>query len=401
MVVEHEQVFGEFPEYEPGAYTFLLDYSPSAVGDGMEHRNSTMIATARASLKTPQGRSRALGTISHEYFHNWNVRRIRPVGLEPFDFTRANITCCLWVAEGFTQYYGPLLLYRAGLSENAPTAAPNQVINGSGRLVRSAVEMSEFAPFADGFTSSDPTDRNRTFISYYTYGSAIALALDLSLREKSAGKLSLDDYMKMLWIRYGKPPGRAPGMVGKPYSLRDLRDTLADLTHDRAFADTFFDKYVEGREVADYAHLLSLAGYTVKPSNPERGWIGQLGAGGFGGGGGGGGRGGRGGAQATSSDGLLVDAPTAFNTPLYEAGVDLDDTITSIDGAPATSESWAAIAKRKPGDKVSLGVLRRDGSKVTVIATLKADPALQTTSMDQLTEAQKAFREAWLGTKVK
>jgi C-terminal processing protease CtpA/Prc len=96
-----------------------------------------------------------------------------------------------------------------------------------------------------------------------------------------------------------------------------------------------------------------------------------------------------------------VDAPTAFNTPLYEAGVDLDDTITTIDGAPATRETFAAISKRKPGDKVSLGIVRRDGTKATVTATLKADPALQTTSMDTLTDAQKAFRESWLGTKVK
>jgi predicted metalloprotease with PDZ domain len=399
LVVEQEQVFGEFPEYEPGTYTFLLDYSPSAVGDGMEHRNSTMICSARLSLKTPEGRRRALGTISHEFFHNWNVRRIRPVGLEPFDFTRANVTCCLWVAEGFTQYYGPLLLYRAGLSQNAPTAPPNQVINGSGRTVRSAVEMSEFAVFADGFTSSDVNDRGRTFISYYTYGSAIALALDLSLREKSGGKLSLDDYMKMLWTRNGKPGGPAPGLVAKPYSLKDLRDDLADLTHDRAFADAFFDKYVEGRDVADYAHLLSLAGYIVKPSNPERAVIGSL-SGGFGGGGGG--RGGRGGEQVeSSSDGLLVSAPTGFNTPLYEAGVDLDDTITTIDGNKATRETWDAIAKHKPGDKIALGVLHRDGTKVNVSVTLKADPALQSSSVETLTDAQKAFREAWLGTKVK
>jgi predicted metalloprotease with PDZ domain len=398
LVVEQEQVFGEFPEYEPGAYTFLLDYSPSSVGDGMEHRNSTMIGGTRLSLKTPQGRTRALGTISHEFFHNWNVRRIRPVGLEPFDFARANITCCLWVAEGFTQYYGPLLLFRAGLSQNPPTAPPNQVINGSGRMVRSAVEMSEYAVFGDGATAADPTDRNRTFISYYTYGSAIALALDLSLREKSQGKLSLDDYMKLLWTVHGKPGGRAPGLVAKPYSLKDLRDDLAQLTNDRAFADNFFDKYVEGREVADYTHLLSLAGYIVKPANPDRPFIGQLG-GGFGGGGG---RGGRGGEQVESSPaGLPVTAPTAFNTPLYEAGVDMDDTITTIDGSAATSESWDAISKRKPGDKVALGILRRDGTKTTVTVTLKADPALQSTSAPTLTTEQQAFRDAWLHSKIR
>ncbi len=401
LVVEHEQVFGEFPEYEPGAYTFLLDYSTSSAGDGMEHRNSTMIGGPRLSLKTPAGRSRALGTISHEYFHNWNVRRIRPAGLEPFDFSRANITCCLWVAEGFTQYYGPLLLYRAGLSQNAPTQPPNQVINGSGRMVRSAVEMSEYAVFADGASAIDVTDRNRTFISYYTYGSAIALALDLSLREKSGGKISLDDYMKMLWLRFGKPGGKPPGMVAKPYTLKDLRDTLADLSKDRPWADSFFDKYVEGREIADYAHLMSLAGYVVKPANPGRPFIGSLG--GFGGGGGGGGRGGRGGGEPVeaSPDGLPVTAPTAFNTPLYEAGVDLDDTITTIDGAAATRESWDGIMRKKPGDKVMLGILRRDGTKTTVTVTLRADPALESSSADPLTDAQKAFREGWLSSKVK
>src|SRR6266404_5778311 len=198
MVVEHMQVFGEFPQYEPGSYTFLLDLLPWDGGDGMEHRNSTCI-TGRGTLKTAQGRNQAMGVISHEFFHNWNVERIRPVGLEPFDFSRANITCCLWLAEGFTQYYGPLLLKRAGLSENGPANAPNQIINGSGRMVRSAVEMSEWAAFADAARSVDPTDQSRTFISYYTYGSAIALALDLSLREVSQGKLSLDDFMKMMW----------------------------------------------------------------------------------------------------------------------------------------------------------------------------------------------------------
>ncbi|HEY4352694.1 MAG TPA: hypothetical protein VGN31_15790, partial [Paraburkholderia sp.] len=109
MVREHMAVYGEFPKYEPGYYTFLLDYVPWGDGDGMEHRNSTAVSQPGLSLKTPQGRTQALSTISHEYFHNWNVERIRPAGLEPFDFTRENITCCLWLAEGFTQYYGPLL----------------------------------------------------------------------------------------------------------------------------------------------------------------------------------------------------------------------------------------------------------------------------------------------------
>ena len=231
LVREQEAVYGEFPQYEPGYYTFLLDYWPSNDGDGMEHRNSTVITqSGSAPLKTAAGRQAALSTISHEFFHNWNVERIRPVGLEPFDFTRANITCCLWLAEGFTQYYGPLLLTRAGLGAGLLPANPIPVINGSGRQVRSAVQMSEYAPFSDAARSVDPTDQSRSFISYYTYGAAIALALDLSLRETSAGRQSLDDFMRLLWQRFGKPGGAQPGLVGTPYSLDDLRSALAELT---------------------------------------------------------------------------------------------------------------------------------------------------------------------------
>ena len=148
-------VFGEFPKYEPGQYTFLLDY----VAWGARRRDGTSQQHARFPVPDfrsgrPHGRQSALDTIAHEFFHNWNVERIRPVGLEPFDFTRENVTCCLWLAEGFTQYYGPLLRSRA-------LAAG--VVGGGALVSRSAArsstapaaafarpsQMSEHAPFAD------------------------------------------------------------------------------------------------------------------------------------------------------------------------------------------------------------------------------------------------------------
>jgi predicted metalloprotease with PDZ domain len=369
----------------------------------LEHRNSTVITEPGApsargvTLRTPQGREAALDAISHEFFHSWNVERIRPAGLEPFDFTRANITCCLWLAEGFTQYYGRLQLFRAGLLQRPPVNAPAAVINGSGRMVRSAVEMSEWAAFADAARSVDPTDQSRSFISYYTYGSAIALALDLSIREVSSGRLSLDDYMKLLWKLHGKPGGPAPGLVGRPYSLKDVRDHLAELTGNRRFADDFFDGYIEGRDVADYTHLLSLAGYVVRKTNPERAWLGGVQveeqAGGLIVASGGGGRGGAPGAT-------LVP----FGTPIYDAGVEGGDVITMIDGAPATMTGWTALSARKIGDKVALTVRHRDGTTVTRTAVLKADPSIQTAPIENggtLTDAQRALRQSWLGTKVK
>ena len=123
--------------------------------------------------------------------------------------------------------------------------------------------MSQMAPFTDAARAVDKTNFSTTFISYYTYGSAVALALDLSLRDRSNGKISLDDYMRAMWRVHGKPGGPQPGLVAKPYTLADARARLAEVSGDRAFADEFFDKYIEGREVADYARLLLRAGYVV------------------------------------------------------------------------------------------------------------------------------------------
>src|SRR5882672_10956699 len=140
IVREEGAIYGEYPDYEPGSYTFLADYLPYASGDGMEHRNSTVM-TGRASLRSD--RLGLLDTVAHEFFHSWNVERIRPRSLEPFDFDRANMSGELWLAEGFTQYFGPLVLQRAGLedlSSTARTAAGlvEAVTIGPGRLLRSA-----------------------------------------------------------------------------------------------------------------------------------------------------------------------------------------------------------------------------------------------------------------------
>lgn len=384
LVREQAAVFGEWPEYEPGAYTFLLDYQPRNTGDGMEHRNSTVITRGdEAPLRTAPGRLAALDTISHEFFHNWNVERIRPAGLEPFDFTQANVTCCLWLAEGFTQYYGPLLLTRAGLRGDGLPADPAAIINGSGRQVRSPVQMSEYAPFADGARSADPNDQSRSFISYYTYGAALALGLDLSLRAMSNGRISLDDFMRLLWQRFGKAAGPQPGLVARAYSLRDLREQLAQLTGSRAFADEFFDKYIEGRDVPDYSSLLARAGFALRPINPGAGWVGVR--------------------VQPGPEGLLVTGGLVpFGTPGYTAGLERDDAIQTIDGRPATLEAWNALLARGPGAQASLAVLHRGGVRQSVILAVVADPAVHVFDLgNAMTPQQRQFREAWFGSRVR
>ena len=383
IVLEHGAVFGEFPEFDTGTYTFLGDYLPWGGGDGMEHRNSTVVAEGASIRGNARG---VLGTVSHEFFHAWNVERIRPRSLEPFDFEEANMSGELWLAEGFTTYYGELIMARAGLSPRDRTmisiaGSALNVAASPGHQFRSAVEMSQMAPFSDAARSNDPTNFSYAFINYYPYGSALALALDLSLRDRSSGKLSLDDYMRAMWRAHGKPAGPHVGHVAKPYTLKDARDMLAEVS-DRAFADEFFDKFIEGREVPDYGRLLAPAGIVVRKRYPRSPWTGAAidDAG-----------------KVTATQGLMP-----WGSPAFNAGLEHGDVVVSVNGAPV---SGAVLKGWRPGDKVSLQVRRVDGRVVPLSLTVGEDPRLEAVPVESaggtLTPAQRAFREAWLGSKRK
>lgn len=391
VVREQQAVFGELPAFDGGTYTFIADYLPYADGDGMEHRNSTIL-TSRINFASAQQRLGAIGTVSHEFFHCWNVERIRPAGLEPFDFARANMSDSLWLAEGFTSYYGPLAMLRAGVTDLERAVGGfgrsiDAVVNGSGRRFRSAAEMSRLAPFVDAARSVDRNNLQATFISYYTWGAAIALGLDLSLRATSDGKVTLDDYMRALWRAHGKPGGPAPGLVAKPYTLRDARDRLAEVSGSRSFANEFFDTYIEGRGVVDYAAVAARAGLVLRPRNPGAAWMGSLDA-------------------DAGPEGLTLTSLVPPGSPAYAAGLEIDDVIRTLDGEAMTSTARIAevLRRRKPGDQVAVEFLRR-GTPVRATITLGEDPAVELVTLEStggtVTAAQQAFRAAWLGSQQK
>jgi predicted metalloprotease with PDZ domain len=386
IVRQEGAIYGEFPEYEPGSYTFLADYLPWASGDGMEHRNSTVMTSAHAIAN---GRASLLDTVAHEFFHCWNVERIRPASLEPFDFDRANVSGELWLAEGFTQYYGPLVLQRAQLVDLASTARTftdlvETVTQSAGRLVRSAEEMSRMAPFVDGGRTVDRTNWSNTVISYYPFGGAIALALDLSLRDRSEGRLSLDDFMQLMWRKYGKPGGSREGYVDHPYTIADAEETLAEVSGDRAFAHDFFARYIQGHEVADYARLLSRAGFIVRKRNARHAWLGDL--------------------RLESRGGTHLASLVAPTWPLYAAGVDQDDELQQVDGQRIGGDGDIAsvLQRHKPGDKVTVVFVDRTGAPKTATVTLSEDPRVEVVPVESagtLTAAQQTFRSGWLGAK--
>jgi predicted metalloprotease with PDZ domain len=384
IVVSEREVFGEFPVYEPGSYTFIADYLPYANGDGMEHRNSTVI-TSSGAIAT--NRNNLLAAVAHEFFHCWNVERIRPRSLEPFDFERANMSGELWLGEGFTQYYEPLSMSRAGVADLRDTLNDfldlmTAVTLSPGREIRSAEDMSRMAVFADGGRSIDRTNWANSYISYYPFGGAIALALDLSLRQRFDGRVSLDDFMRAMWRVHGKPDAPRPGYVAHPYTIDDAEQRLADITSDKAFASDFFTRYIHGRELPDYPALLAQAGLVLRKQRPGRAWMGDV--------------------RLESRGGLIVADATRANTPAYKAGLDLGDEIRTVGGsAVASAEAVAAIVQRhKPGDVLLVEYVDRTRVPKTAKLTLEEDPRLELVTIEstgrQITPSQSAFRRAWL-----
>jgi predicted metalloprotease with PDZ domain len=390
IVREAIGVFGELPRFDGGTYTFLCDYLPWADGDGMEHRNSTVLAS-RGALRNPGQREALLGTVSHEFFHAWNMERLRARGVEPFNYEEATVSDELWFGEGFTSYFDSLMLARAGLMTPEAllsdlAASVNTVALSPGRQFRSAVDMSRLAPFVDAAASIDRTAWPNLFISYYTYGSAIALGLDLSLRERSDGKATLDDYMRALWRRFGRSGGAAPGVVATPYTIRDLEAVLGEIAGDAAFANDFFRRFVEGREVVDYARLLARAGLVMRKRAAGAAWLGDV-------------------RLQVGAGGARVTGLVPFDSPLYRAGVAQDDQVISLDGVDLKQQSQIAdvLGRRKPGDAVSIVFVRRSGERVETTVQVAEDPRVEIVLAEAaggtVSAAERRFRESWLGSR--
>jgi predicted metalloprotease with PDZ domain len=192
-------------------YVFMLHATDNGYG-GLEHRNSTALLCNASDLpqrgveKAPNGYEGFLGLCSHEYFHSWNVKRMKPAAFVPYDLTQENYTRLLWIFEGFTSYYDDVMLTRAGkMDEPAYLKALGktiaQVMKGPGRLIQAVAESS-----FDAWTKYYRQDENapNAIVSYYTKGALLALCIDSAIRQQTAGKKSLDDVMRLMWQRKGE-----------------------------------------------------------------------------------------------------------------------------------------------------------------------------------------------------
>ncbi len=370
-------VFGELPRFDFGTYTFIANYLPYASGGAMEHRNSTPLMGPEP-LATHAVHH--LHTLVHEFFHSWNVERIRPASLEPFDFDDQNMSGELWFAEGFTNYYDGLLLRRAAIWSEEEylrdlSLVVDRIVNSPATRYGSPVEMSQAAVFNDRGVWIDPRPIHNTYLHYYSYGDAIGLALDLALRSRFDS--DLDDLMRQMWRSHGRDE--------VPYRNSDVEAALAKVSTPE-FAGEFFAEHVYGREVPDYEALLEPAGLVLRPAYPALAWIGDVAL-----------------ERTPEGDGLRVAGGTLEGSPLYRAGVDRGDRLLRLDGKrlDRPAELRRALARHAPGDVVPLRVSTRVGIREVEI-TLEENPHVEIVTREQnwmeSTQRQRAFRQRWIGS---
>jgi predicted metalloprotease with PDZ domain len=379
-----ELMGGEVPYRD---YTFILHLRSNA-GGGLEHLNScalgyprfgfTIRSGDRATSAAPNTTDRPepdyrgfLGLVSHEFFHLWNVKRIRPDALGPFDYTQENYTKVLWVAEGITDYYADLVLRRAGLiSESEYLTAIARSIqnmqNTPGRLEQS-VEESSFDAWVKYYRQDENSVNSQ--VSYYDKGALLGLLLDLEIRKRSGGAKSLDDVMRYLYAEFYKK--------NRNYGPADFQKAVELMAG--SSVDEFFSKYVRGKEELDYNAALEAAGLRLETSAAADAKVYF-------------------GADVVQEDDRLMVRRVYAGSPAYEHGLNAGDEIVAFDNMRATRDFFnARMAEKKPGDLVNLTIFRFDNlSLLPIRLGDKREMSYRIVPMASPTTLQKQIHADWL-----
>ncbi len=349
-------------------------------GGGLEHLNSTLLMTSRWRSRTEKDYRRWLGLVCHEFFHAWNVKKLRPVELGPFDYENENYTKSLWVAEGLTSYYDDLLLKRAELLDQKQyfEALGRQIDSlqtTPGRLVH-PVEMSSYDAWIKGYRRDE--NSINTSISYYTKGAVIGFLLDAKIRKATNGLKSLDDVMRLTYERFSGEKGFTP---------EEFRGAASEIAG--ADLSEWFRRALETTEELDYTEALDYFGLRFKDDDDNKNekdegenkepeaWLGL---------------------QTEDRDGRLVVTQVRRQTPGYEYGFNVGDEILAIDDYRVNPTGLEdRLTRYRPRDKASILIARREkliridlefGEKPPELWKIEAHP--------DATEEQKARLGEWL-----
>ncbi|CAM3720416.1 M61 family metallopeptidase [Mucilaginibacter galii] len=359
-------IYGENPNKR---YVFIV-HNYLKGGGGLEHLSSTVLGAARDGYATEAGYEGFLGLVAHEHFHLWNVKRLRPIALGPFDYENENYTTNLWIAEGFTAYYDNLSVRRTNLFpvENylkALAADFNIVDNTPGTKVQPLSQAS-----FDAWIKSYRPDENtiNTSISYYNKGSVVGMLMDLEIINDTKGAKSLDDVMRYMYNEYYKVKKRG-------YTDAEFKAGVEKFAGKNL--DDFYAKYINGVDDIDYNKYLGYAGYKVVDeyeglNAPDLG------------------------LRTTTVAGKLKVAAVLRGTSAWVDGINVNDELVSVDGVPATDPK-TLIDGKQVGDKIQV-VVMRDGRQLTLPVTL-LKVTLKKYHIESVTEptaSQMTVRKKWL-----
>ena len=382
-IVKAETAMWGPPEFD--SYTFLIHFANDGhSGDGMEHLTSTQIIEP-GTLADPVMFESTVDTVAHEFFHVWNVKRLRPIELGPWDFTRPVNTRGLWIAEGITNYYGHLMLRRSGFWNDTNlwirlTQQITEVENSPGSRLMSAEESSLSAPFIDDAPHAQQTNLVYTSISYYPKGEVVGLALDLLIRGRTNGKASLDDVMRRMYEEfYLKSSNATYYLRGRGYRPEDFQRVVSEVAG--ADMNDFFTRFVRGVEPPPYDEAFAQVGLRLvsEPRQPVS--IGVS-------------------ADETDTANFTI-ARVRPNSPAAEAGWEAGDKVLLIGGLRITPTNFLKIVGRyKPGDRVNATLQR--GARTVQTTIIMGEPQLMNYRIEEIAGASreaKALRAAWLNGK--
>lgn len=382
-IVKAETALWGAPEFD--SYTFLIHFAADGhSSDGMEHLTSTQIIMPGA-LADPGMYEEALDAMAHEFFHVWNVKRLRPIELGPWDFTRPANTRGLWIAEGITNYYGHLMQRRAGLWTDAKLLSTlnqqiTEVENAPGSRLMSAEESSLSAPFIDDAPHAQKTNLANTSISYYPKGEVLGLVLDLLIRGQTGGRASLDDVMRRMYDEfYLKGPNATYYLRGRGYRPEDFERIVSEVAG--ADMSEFFKRYVRGVESPPYEEAFAQVGlrFLREPRQP----VGV-------------------GISADESDHTNFKiASVRSGSPAAEAGLQVGDMIKTFDGIRLTPGNFlSTIGRYRPGNHIEL-IIHRGQRSMQIMLTL-GEPQILNYRIEEMKDAPseaKVLRAAWLNGK--
>ena len=369
LVTEYRRMWGSLP-YDKYLFLNMLTLTTPG-GGGLEHKNSTLLTASPWITRTRPAYLGWLALASHEYMHVWNIKRLRPVELGPFDYEEEVHTRSLWIAEGVTDYYAELVMHRAGLSteEEYLGDLSNQIEDvqtSPGRLVQPVAQAS-----FDAWIKYYRPDENsvNTSISYYTKGAVLGFLLDVKIRKATGGAKSLDDVMRAAFQKFSGTRGFTPE------EFRATAEQVAGIS-----LKTFWDTAVEGTAELDYSEALEMLGLRFRSAaSSGRAWLGM----------------------ATRNDaGRLVVTQVRRETPAHAAGLNVDDEILAINDFRVRADQLATrLDQYTPGDKVTLLVARRDqlmrietalGTEPPRSWRLEVNPAATTTQQQRAKWLQPA-----------